>query len=133
MPSLSESLAHVEEAIISDLRAKQDTITHRTGKGSETEAIVEKRLLRPYLSGALQLGKGSVVSAEEPTSQSPEIDRLIYDPDSAPPFCLGEHHSIFPIEAICGMVQVTLKLDRYKLKKDIKSMLPIGRCQSVII
>jgi hypothetical protein len=66
-----------------------------------------------------------VVSADKPTEQSPAIDRIVFDRAASMPLVSAPEHSIFPIEAVAGMVQITLRLDATKLADDIKAMHPI--------
>jgi len=123
--SLKDSLQKTEQAIIKSLQAKQEGIDDRTGKGNETEEIVEHELLLPYLPAGFKCSKGSVVTAAEPNNQSPAIDRVIYDLSSASPLIFGRSHSVFPIEVVCGLVEITMSLDATKLKKDIEHMAPV--------
>lgn len=85
MTRLEEQFSEAEAALIGELQSAQTAIDHRSGKGEEVEAIVEERLLRPYLRPDFQIAKGSVVSLEDPDNQSSEIDRIVYDPNDAPP------------------------------------------------
>lgn len=122
---LEDSLQHREEAIIKSLHAKRAGIDDRTGKGASTEVVVERELLLPHLPPGFRCLKGSVVTSAEPTRQSPAIDRIIYDRSSAPPLIYDESHSIFPIESVCGLVEITMSLDATKLKEDIERMAPV--------
>jgi hypothetical protein len=123
--SLEEAIKHTEEALIRSLHAKRSAINDRTGKGMATEAIIEHELLASYMPTGFECLKGSVVSASAPDIQSPAIDRVIYDRAAAPPLVYDESHSIFPIESVCGLVEITMYLDRSKLKKDIERMAPV--------
>ena len=53
------------------------------------------------------------------------MDRIVYDPNDAPPLSHGRMRSVFPIESVCGVVEITLRLDRTKLRSDIEKMIPI--------
>lgn len=123
--SLKDSIQNTEQAIIKSLHAKQKGIDDLTGKGTATEGIVERELLLPHLPARFKCLKGSIVTASEPNRQSAAIDRVIYDPSSAPPLIYEESHSLFPIESVCGLVEITMSLDATKLKKDIEHMAPV--------
>lgn len=123
--SLENSIQDTEQAIIKSLHAKGAGIDDRTGKGTAVEVIVERELLLPHLPPGFRCLKGSVVTAAEPNRQSSAIDRIIYDPSSASPLIYEESHSIFPIESVCGLVEITMSLDATKLKEDIERMAPV--------
>ena len=65
------------------------------------------------------------MSSINPSSQSPAIDRVIHDVSIASPLLYDEAHSIFPIESVCGLVEITMHLDATKLRKDIERMAPV--------
>src|SRR5215813_10998565 len=112
--SLGEAIKYTEESLINDLNAKRSGIDDRTGKGSATESIVNDRLLVPYLQPGLRSTKGAVVEAAKPNDQSPAIDRVIHDDAAASPLLYDDAHSIFPIECVCGLVEITINLDATK-------------------
>lgn len=123
--SIEESIKETEEALIKSLSAKRSAIDDRTGKGSATEMVVDRELLVPHLAPGLRCSKGAVVAAANPDNQSPAIDRVIYDPSAASPLLYDEAHSIFPIESVCGLVEITLHLDATKLREDIQRMVSV--------
>ena len=125
MSSLETSFKAAEASLALALEAKRSAIDDATGKGSATEAIVQESLLRPHLPPHLRCGKGAVVAASSPSSQSPAIDRVIYDVAAASPILYDDAHSIFPIEAVCGLVEITIRLDATKLREDISRMAPV--------
>ena len=79
------------------------------------------------LDNLLTLAEELLVSSEDPSSRSSEIDRIIFDPNDAPPLSYGRARSVLPIECVCGLVEITLTLDRSKLRSDIENMAPIQR------
>lgn len=107
------------------LESKRSAIDDGTGKGSATELIIERDLLLPHLPPHLRCGKGAVVQTSAPAVQSPAIDRVISDPSAASPLLYDDAHSIFPIEAVCGLVEITMHLDASKLRGDIERMVPV--------
>jgi hypothetical protein len=86
---------------------------------------VERELLIPFLPPGFECGKGSVVTAEAPGHQSGAIDRVVFDRSSSAPLLHDEAHSIFPIEAVAGLVEITMRLDGTKLREDIERMAPV--------
>jgi hypothetical protein len=122
---LNESFAKREESLIRALESKQAAINDRTGKGSATETFVERELLRPYFPLGFDCVKGSVLDTPTSPTQSPAIDRIIFDRRVAPPLIYDESHSILPIEVVAGVVEITMHLDRTKLESDIAHMLPV--------
>lgn len=125
MPSLEMSFKSAEDSLVNALEAKRLAIDDATGKGTATENIVQEWLLRPHLPPHLRCGKGAVITASDPSSQSSAIDRVVYDVSVASPILYDESHSIFPIEAVCGLVEITIRLDAAKLRGDITRMAPI--------
>ena len=123
--SIEDSIKKTEEALISSLEAKRSAIDDRTGKGAATEAVVEEQLLVPHLPPRFRCSKGAVVASTNPHDQSPAIDRVIYDPSVASPLVFDKAHSIFPIESVCGLVEITMHLDAPKLRHDIEHMVPL--------
>jgi hypothetical protein len=113
-----DSLRRAEAALVNQLESMRG-IDNTTGKGDAAEALVEKELLLPFLPFGFSCNKGSVVSLDAPDQQSPAIDRVIYDPGAAPPLLFRKEHSIFPIEAVAGVVEITLSLDDGKLREDL--------------
>lgn len=125
MASFEVSFSFAESSLAEALRAKRSAIDDATGKGSATESIVQEKLLHPHLPPHLKCNKGAVVSSDSPSLQSPAIDRVIYDESAASPLLYDESHSIFPIEVVCGLVEITMRLDASKLREDIARMAPI--------
>jgi hypothetical protein len=123
--NIAESLTRREESLVAKLLEKQAGIDDRTGKGIATELVIEQELLRPFLPPAFKSGKGAVVCADRPVDQSPAIDRVIVDSAAASPLIYDETHSIFPIEIVAGMVEITMHLDTTKLRTDIERMIPV--------
>jgi hypothetical protein len=123
--SLEESVARREAAIINDLQSKQSGIDDKTGKGAAAESIVEGQLLKPYLLPGFGCVKGAIVDGAAPSEQSQAIDRIIYDSTVGAPIVFDEAHSIIPIELVCGLVEITMRMDSDKLKTDIERMAPI--------
>ncbi len=120
-----ESLEHREQSIAARLRSSQTGINDPNGKGMDTENVVEEELLRPFLPLGYGCGKGAVVSAEAPTQQSEAIDRIVFDRRAAAPMVYSPAHSIFPIEMVAGLVEITMRLDATKLRTDIVRMQPV--------
>ena len=123
--SLEESMARREASIINDLQSRQSGINDKTGKGSATERIVEEQLLKPYLLPGFVAVKGAVVDGAEPGRQSAAIDRIIYDSTVGTPLVRDEAHSILPVELVCALVEITMRLDSDKLRSDIEHVTPI--------
>ena len=123
--SLADAIKDSEDSLIKLLHAKRSGIDDRTGKGSATERVVEEHLLTPHLPLGLRLCKGAVVEAANPHKQSSAIDRVIYDHSAASPLLYDEAHSIFPLEAVYGLVEITMNLDAAKLREDIERMISV--------
>jgi len=123
--SLAEAIKDSEDSLIKLLHAKRSGIDDRTGKGSATERVVEEQLLAPHLPPGFRLCKGAVVDAATPDKQSPAIDRVIYDHSAASPLLYDDAHSIFPLEAVCGLVEITMNLDATKLREDVGRMVSV--------
>lgn len=123
--SIEQAIANREKTLIHSLLERQEGVDDRTGKGQASERIIEDQLLRPFLPPGFDCGKGAVVTAESPNHQSGAIDRVIFDKAAAPPLLHDEDHSIFPIEAVAGIVEITMRLDSTKLDDDIERMMPV--------
>ncbi len=123
--SLEESIEDREKAVISDLQSKRSGIDDRTGKGSATERIVQQELLDPFLPARFRCVKGAVVISHKPDEQSEAIDRIIYDLTATSPLVHDEDHSVFPIEAVAGLLEITMRLDKSKLRTDIGHMVAV--------
>lgn len=123
--SLRDYIQMAENALITGLAAKREGIDDNTGKGAATEGLVEHELLLPYLPAGFRCRKGAVVTAAEPDRQSLAIDRIVYMPAVAPPLVADEAHSIFPIESVAGLVEITMYLDARKLRDDLARMAPV--------
>jgi hypothetical protein len=120
----ADSVAHRENSLRNSILQRQAGIDDATGKGSGVERLIDEELLRPHLPIRFRCAKGAVVSSSDPTEQSKAIDRVVYD-DSASALLFDEAHSIFPIETVAGLVEITVKLDADKLRQDIVRMAPI--------
>ncbi len=123
--TLETHFLEAENALAADLRATRAGINDTTGKGSEMEQVIEQRLILPHLPPGFGSRKGAVISSEARGRQSPAIDRVIYNRDDASPIVYSELHSIFPIEAVAGVVEITMNLDATKMKEDIQRMAPV--------
>lgn len=123
--SIEESLHQREISLSSKLRERKLGFDDRTGKGTATERIIEEELIKPFLPPGFDCGKGAVVSGDSPTEQSPAIDRVVYDRAAGVPLVYDKDHSIFPIEIVAGVVEITLHLDATKLRTDIERILPV--------
>lgn len=82
-------------------------------------------MIRPLLPPRFDCTKGAVVTSRNPGKQSPAIDRIVFDASVAPPLIQDPTHAVFPIESVCGLVEITMRLDTRKLKDDIERMAPI--------
>lgn len=120
-----ESLLQRETSLSSKLLERQTGVDDKTGKGLAAECITEEVLLRPFLPPAFDCCKGAIVNDSSPSKQSHAIDRVIYDKSAAQPLIYDSAHSIFPIEIVAGMVEITMRLDAAKLKADIERMAPV--------
>lgn len=123
--SLETHFLETETSLASALRATRAGINDTTGKGSEMERVVEERLLAPHLPPGFSCGKGAVIASTAPARQSPAIDRVIYNRHDASPLVYTQAHSIFPIEAVAGLVEITMDLDATKMREDIVRMAPV--------
>jgi hypothetical protein len=119
---LSTSLQLAEQALLNSLESKRSGIDDRTGKGSATERVICDLLLEPQFPAGIKATKGSIVAADEPNLSSPAIDRIVHDPSLAPPLVHSDDHSVLPIEAVVGLVEITMRLDASKLREDIVRM-----------
>ncbi len=97
----------------------------RPEKVNATENLVQQHLLLPYLPAGFECLKGSVATSEAPNQQSPAIDRVVYQPAVAPPILYDEAHSVFPIESVAGVVEMTMNLDAAKLRDDLNRIAPV--------
>jgi hypothetical protein len=122
---LQKSFAERETGLSSKLREKQAAIDDPTGKGNATENVVEEQLLRPFLPPGFDCGKGAIISTDDRTIQSPAIDRIIFARRASTPLVYYPSHSIFPIETVSGMVEITMHLDATKLRTDIEHMVEV--------
>jgi hypothetical protein len=123
--SLEGAVEAKENAIISELLQKQGAIDDKTGKGLSTEHVIEDGLIKHFLPLRFDCAKGAVITSRKPEQQSPAIDRVIFDKSAAPPLMYDIAHSIFAIESVCGLVEITMYLDSHKLREDIERMAPI--------
>jgi hypothetical protein len=123
--SLEGSFEHRERLITARLQEQQIGVDDSTGKGMAAELVVEAELIRPFLPPGFDCGKGAVVCADKPSEQSGAIDRVIFDKRVATPLVYSPAHSIFPIEMVAGMVEITMRLDATKLGEDIARMHPV--------
>lgn len=123
--SLKISFEEKEKAIICELLSKKTGIDDRTGKGNAAERIVQTELLDPFLPPRFKCIKGAVISSKKPDEQSKVIDRVIYDPSAVSPFIYDEAQSVFPIEAVVGLVEITMSLNEAKLRSDIEHMVDV--------
>ena len=99
MSSFEMSFKSAEVSLAKALEAKRAAISGATGEGAATENIVQECLLRPHLPPHLRCGKGAVLAASDPSSQSLAVDRVVYDVSAACSILYEEPRSIFPIEA----------------------------------
>lgn len=127
--SIEVSIDKREKALIAALQEKQAGIYDRTGKGSAAEELIEEALIRPFLPPRFECIKGAVMTFENPEFQSPAIDRIVYDKTICFPLVYDRAHSIFPIEMVSGLVEITMNLDRFKLKNDIEKMISIKKME----
>ncbi|MBI2748639.1 MAG: hypothetical protein HYX43_04665 [Burkholderiales bacterium] len=118
--SLADSISNREVALLASLRELQDGIDDATGKGTATENLIEEVLLAPYFPTGFACCKGSVIDGANPSVQSPAIDRVVYDQRNASPLLFKKEHSIFPIEAVAGVIENTMRLDATKLRRDVE-------------
>jgi len=123
--TLEQSIEETEKSIISDLKAKKTGIDDKTGKGTATERIVQKKLLNPFLPPWFGCIKGSVVTSQAADRQSVAIDRVIYDRRASNFLVYDEDHAVLPLEAVAGIVEITMNLDKSKLRNDIRHMAPL--------
>jgi hypothetical protein len=124
---LDEAMRQQEQALRSELQSMQAGVDDATGKGSAAEDLVERLLLRPFLPPGFDVGKGSVVSSTDPTVPSGAIDRVISSRHDSVPLIYAPAHSVYPIEAVAGAVEVTLCLNARKLRTDVERIAGVQR------
>jgi hypothetical protein len=123
--SLNESIQRAENVLLQSLLGQQEGVDDRTGKGTSAEVLIEERLIRRHLPSPFMCQKGSVVAAATSSEQSGAIDRVVYDPTIASPLVYGAAHSIFPIGAVAGLIEITMRLNATKLREDVLRIAPI--------
>lgn len=113
---------HRERSIIASIREQQEGIGDAVGKGSNIEELIARQLLQPHMPSGFGCNKGTVVMGRGDIAASPAHDRVIWDQDAASPLIFGPEHSVFPIEAVAGAVEITINIDRGKLREDIEKL-----------
>ena len=126
MPELEGMKSH-EEKIIKMIESEKKNISNKTGKGMATEDIVSENLVEPYLPPRFDTKKGSIVTPENPNNQSAVIDRIIYDREAGPPLYLSKYDSVFPIEVVSGLIEITMFLTKTKMKNDMQHMATVKK------
>lgn len=123
--AIKDSVRHAETLLRELLFEQQEGVNDAVGKGTSAEVVIEERLIRPHLPPPFQCQKGAVVEAAAPDKQSAAIDRVVYDPTRGSPLVYGPAHSIFAIESVVGLVEITMRLNGEKLREDVERIAPV--------
>lgn len=116
--SLNTAMKLGEASLVNELRKYQAAFNDPNGKGTATEELIEKHLLKPYLPPAFECGKGNVIEGAS-GKESKAIDRVIFSRRVSGPLVHSENHSIFPIECVAGAIEITMRLTPSKLQTDV--------------
>lgn len=89
-------------------------LQHQGEKGGFREAFV-KQLLESILPHHFGIGSGVVVDRYE--TQSPQIDIIIYDKRSLPPFLERDGRGIYPVDSVLRVLEVKSTIDGAAIKQ----------------
>ncbi|MEZ4297633.1 MAG: DUF6602 domain-containing protein [Polyangiaceae bacterium] len=109
---------------------KTKTTRDSRGKGTQRERVVVQELEK-ILPDRYSCGSGEIVTFENRASQ--ECDVIIYDSSKLPTILREEGHTVFPFEAVYGLVQVKSTLTSTELERaytnvsQAKSIIPAVR------
>src|SRR5690348_6721942 len=76
---------------------------HPVGKGDNREAAL-REFLKEYLPKRYSVGRGEIISSGNIVSK--QCDIVIYDAEFCPSLIVSEHHALYPLESVYGVIEV---------------------------
>jgi hypothetical protein len=89
---------------------------HRGEAGRRREDDV-REFLDDFLPGRLAVSGGEIVATDG--SISPQMDLIVYDRLETPLIDRSESSVVVPIEGVCGVIEVSTRLDGSKMADDV--------------
>jgi hypothetical protein len=120
---LLQALRNAVTRLESNLK-DSDLFEHRGDKGEFRERVVEE-FLRPFLPPCYGLGSGAVFSSDG--NQSKQIDVVIYDSVFSNVLFRDRTNSLFPCEAVFGLIEVKSELDSAQLSLAVDNVASLKR------
>lgn len=104
-----------------DLKFKMSThFKHSALQGDVRENTLNNFLSSGMLPAKFSIGTGEIVSTKSAVSK--QVDLIIYDSLNSTPLYLESVAQIYPIEMICGTVEVKSKLSKEKLLEGLENV-----------
>jgi hypothetical protein len=92
---------------------------HRGETGRRREDDV-REFLRAFLPERLGVGSGEIAASDG--SVSPQMDLIVYDRLETPLLDRSESSIVVPVEGVCGVIEVSSRLDVTKLRQDVEKI-----------
>lgn len=116
----SKELREQIRSIVQDLQ-------HHGASGGSIEKILRTRL-RDYIPLRFGIHNGFIRSLDFPDWESHELDLIFTNDWYSQPLAVYPTHSIFPIEAVIGIMEVTKTFSQKKMRKDFAKAEEVQRC-----
>lgn len=98
-------------------------IPHMGDRGGNREQVI-RNFLQKHLPGKFAIGTGQAISADGQISK--QLDAAIYARASCP-LWFNEHTQIFPVESVCGVVEIKSTIDTDVLQGSAENIRSIRR------
>ncbi len=105
LPSLARNIAARLDAELKETA----TIQHSGSKGRRRESVVLEHILKRFIPESVGIAHGAEIACSDGTT-SGECDLVVYD-KGIPRLYRSDDFSIFPIEAVVGVIEVRSHLD----------------------
>ncbi len=100
--------------------ALSSEINHQGSKGIYRENTLRNFLLSGRLPKRFGIGTGEIIGHTKNVSK--QIDLIIYDQLDGISFMYSEDVQVYPIESVCGIIEVKSKLSKTELIKSLRNI-----------
>ncbi|TMS41083.1 MAG: hypothetical protein FGO69_09445 [Methanobacterium sp.] len=117
---MHEVFRGISSQLTSEFERITTQITHPGSIGTSRERIVQDFLSKGKLPKKYAIGKGEIIGPDSNVSK--QSDLIIYDDMNAVPLLYNEDTQIYPVESVCGVIEVKSKLSKTKLVEGLENI-----------
>ena len=119
MSSVTKIFRGIAENMLTDFSKIQSQIQHAGERGAQREETL-KKFLETYLPKRYGVGTGQIINNKDQVSR--QCDIVIYDALNCPLLLIKPDYQLFPIEAVCAVIEVKSTLNANTLRDCVNNI-----------